>query len=119
MPAVFLAARVSAPFFLARPAQELPPLPRRTPRGPRPSPFPPSFQRGFPAATGATDFPAGYVGSGEESCPELPPGPGVWGLDGVGRGMGARLLGGTGERLGARTWTREKGGWAPGLGGLR
>lgn len=68
---VFLASLVSAPFPQLLPVQDLPPAPRR---GPRPSPSPPSFQRGFPAAVGATDFPAGYVERGEESCPELPPG---------------------------------------------
>lgn len=43
---------------------------------PRPPASPPSFQRGFPAAGGAADFPAGSVGSGQEPCPELPPRPG-------------------------------------------
>lgn len=68
--AVFLASLVSAPFPLASPPGTCPPVPRG---GPRPSPSPPSFQRGFPAFAEATDFPAGYVGSWAESCPELPP----------------------------------------------
>lgn len=70
--AVFLASLVSAPF---PPSACLRPAPG-APRGTPPPPSPPSFQRGFPAAGGAPDFPAGYVGSGEESCPEVPPRPG-------------------------------------------
>ena len=68
--AVFLASLVSAPFPPASPSGTCPPAPRG---GPRPSPSPPSFQRGFPAFAEATDFPAGYVGSWAESCSELPP----------------------------------------------
>lgn len=87
--AVFLAALVSALPPLPLPLRTGPPAPRG---GPRPSPSPPSFQRGFPAAVGATDFPAGYVGSGEESRPELPPSLGRPRPGRGRRGMGARLL---------------------------
>lgn len=111
--AVFLASLVSAPFPPASPPGTCPPAPRG---GPRPSPSPPSFQRGFPAFAEATDFPAGYVGSWAESCPELPP---ELGLLRPGRGGGGWEPGSSiGERGvgGARTPAfGRQGGWEPGL----
>lgn len=111
--AVFLASLVSAPFPPASPSRTCPPAPRG---GPRPSPSPPSFQRGFPAFAEATDFPAGYVGSWAESCSELPP---ELGLLRPGRGgAGDGSLAPQSERGvgGARTPSFERqGSWEPGL----
>lgn len=74
--AVFLASLVSAPFSLPPSAARGGRAPLEQARSPRggtqAAPFPPSFHRGFPAAAGAADFPAGYVGRGEESRRELP-----------------------------------------------
>lgn len=96
--AVFLASLVSAPSLLPRRARDLPPC---TPRGTPAIPFPTVIPEGIPGRRWATDFPVGYVGSGEESCPELPPGLGRLGPLGPGQG---------GKGDGSQTPKSEEGG---------